>query len=145
MALSAAWQEFSSKKFAIDCSYCPSQPIYLKPCSFGWVCKGLWIWILHFEINIPTVQKIVIFTLARLQAFSAQPWTSKWPPRVHKQKTRGIFEEGDLVYEWESLTWRKHRIGDPPPCWLVLACQSPHGQQSMQQPPPHQTHTHTGA
>ena len=51
------------------------------------------------------------------------------------------------MYEWESLTWRKHRIGDPPPCWLVLACQSPHGQQSMQQPPPHQTHTrlHTGA
>ena len=111
---------------------------FAKYCEFGF-----WI----SDISIPTGQKVVIFTLARLHAFSAQTYSSKWPPRVHKQKPRGIFEEGDLVHEWESLTWRKHRIGDPPPCWLVLACQSPHGQQSMQQPPPHQTHTHlhTGA
>ena len=66
---------------------------------------------------------------------------SKWPQSV-REEMRGVKrKQGYFVGAWECLTWRKHRSGDPPPCWLCLLS-PPALQQSMQTHPAHPCHTH---
>ena len=124
MALLAAWQKFSSKEprnsFLVfgGSSITPSPPLR---CFISSVHS----WILSFLLKQELMwQKGVVFYSTWLPLSFVTFQGSKWPQGVSEQirgeKSKQKYFEG----AWECLTWRKHRSGDPPPCWLCLLGQS---------------------
>ena len=86
------------------------------------------------------VAKISVFYSIWMPPSFATIWGSKWPQGV-SEATRGEnWKQGYLMGAGECLTWRKHRSGDPPPCWLCLL-----GWEEVHATQPSHQHTHSHA
>ena len=99
-------------------------------------------WILSFLMNQELMwQKGVVFYSTWLPLSFVTFQGSKWPQDV-SERTRGEkSKERYFMGAWECLTWRKHRSGDPPPCWLCLLGQSAVHANNPTHPRPPRPHT----
>ena len=84
------------------------------------------------------VAEISVFYSSWMPSSFATSQGSKWRQDVSDETRGEKWKWGYFMGAGECLTWRKHRSGDPPPCWLCLL-----GWEAVHATHPSHQHTHS--